>query len=167
MASKKIENMSAIFASGCFWGTEHCFSKAGGVLKTTVGYIGGNINKPSYGDVSSGTSGHVEAILVNYNPALISYEKLAKLFFETHDFEQVSGQGPDIGPQYKSKIFYNNENEKKIAEKLIEELENMNYAVATKVEKISNFWPAEEYHQDYYEKSGGTPYCHTYRKLFK
>lgn len=156
----------AIFASGCFWGTEYYMSKADGVISVTSGYIGGNVKDPTYEQVSSGKTGHVEAVEVEYDPLITNYENLAKLFFETHDPTQKNGQGPDIGSQYLSKIFYNNDEENKIAEKLIQILTDRGMKIATKVEKAGPFYPAEDYHQDYYTKSSSLPYCHIYRKLF-
>ncbi len=156
----------AIFASGCFWGTQYYMDKIDGVLKTTAGYTGGFVDNPTYEQVSSGKTGHVEAVEVKYDPKIVSYENLAKMFFETHDPTQVGGQGPDIGVQYQSKIFYSNENEKAIAEKLISILEEKGMKIATAVEPASKFWPAEKYHQDYYELKGTSPYCHIYHKLF-
>ena len=102
-----------------------------------------------------------------YDPAKTSYEKLAKLFFETHDFTQWHRQGPDVGPQYRSAIFYLNEEQKQTAERLVRELRKMGYAVKTEVTRAGPFWPAEDYHQDYYNKTGGTPYCHIYRPIFQ
>lgn len=156
----------AIFASGCFWGTQYYLGKALGVVDTTVGYIGGDVENPTYEQVSSGTTGHVEAVRVEYDPEETSYENLAKLFFETHDFAQEDGQGPDIGSQYRSKIFYSDESEKVIAEKLVDILEKKGFSVATISEPVGPFYPAEDYHQDYYQKNGGSPYCHIYRKIF-
>lgn len=156
----------ALFASGCFWGTEYHMQKAVGVLSTTVGYTGGNKEKPTYREVCSGTTGHAEAVEVIYNPALTNYEELAKLFFETHDPTQVNGQGPDIGLQYRSEIFYLDNEQKEIALALIEELKGKGYKVATGVTAAGKFWPAEAYHQDYYLEKKGTPYCHIYKKRF-
>ena len=159
------KSKNAIFASGCFWGTQHYLGQAPGVIKSRVGYTGGNVPNPSYEQVSKGDTGHVEAVEVAYDPALTDYEALAKLFFETHDPTQANGQGPDIGSQYRSVIFYGNDKEKEIAEKLIRILQDKGMKIATKLEKASQFFTAEDYHQDYYAKSGGSPYCHIYRKL--
>lgn len=156
----------AIFASGCFWGTEYYFKRAKGVLETSVGYIGGEKENPTYREVCSGGTGHAEATLVHYDPDVISYEALARLFFETHDPTQKDGQGPDIGHQYRSAVFYNTEAEKEIIEKLIAELEAKSYGIATEVVPATKFWMAEDYHQDYYDMKGGTPYCHAYTKRF-
>jgi methionine-S-sulfoxide reductase len=156
----------AYFASGCFWGTEYYFSKTQGVVSTTVGYMGGEVPSPTYEQVSTGQTGHVETAKVEYDPAEITFEDLVKLFFETHDATQVGGQGPDIGSQYESKVFYNNDEEKTVINKLIKILENKGLRIVTKVEKASIFYSAENYHQDYYSKNGQAPYCHIYHKLF-
>jgi peptide methionine sulfoxide reductase msrA/msrB len=156
----------AIFASGCFWGTEYHLSKVDGVISTTVGYTGGTKEEPTYKEVSTGTTGHAEATEVIYNPSKVSYEELAKLFFETHDPSQVNRQDPDIGTQYRSGIFYLNNEQKYVAEKLIAVLESNGLNVATEVTEASTFWKAEDYHQDYYDHKGTTPYCHIYTKRF-
>jgi len=156
----------AYFASGCFWGTEYHFSKKDGVSGTTVGYTGGHKENPTYQQVSAGTTGHAETVEVVYDPEKVTYEELAKLFFETHDQGQVGGQGPDIGDQYRSVIFYEDEEQKKIAEKLIDVLKDKGFEVATELAPASKFWNAENYHQDYYENNGKTPYCHFYTKKF-
>jgi len=157
---------TAVFASGCFWGSEYYLQKAKGVISTTVGYIGGHVKNPTYKQVCTGTTGHLEAVRVIFNPSVISYEELTKLFFETHDPTQTNGQGPDIGPQYLSAIFYLNDEQKQIAGKLTEILNSKGLKVATKLISASEFWPAEDYHQDYYLNNGKSPYCHVYRKLF-
>ncbi len=156
----------AIFASGCFWGTEYHFSNADGVTSTTVGFTGGSVENPSYRDVCTGTTGHAEAVEVIFDPAITSFEELAKLYFETHDFTQVDRQGPDVGNQYRSEIFYVNDEQRITAERLIEVLEDMGNDVATRLTEAGEFYPAEEYHQDYYAKNGNSPYCHTYRQIF-
>lgn len=157
---------TAIFAGGCFWGVQHYFDKAPGVLKSEVGYTGGTKENPTYKEVCAHTTGHVEAIKVTYDPSKTSYETMAKLFFEIHDPTQANGQGPDIGPQYLSEVFYADEAQKATTEKLINLLKVKGYKVVTKVRPATTFWPAEEYHQEYYEKTGGTPYCHAYKKRF-
>jgi len=167
-AEAKVESKTerALFASGCFWGTEYYFKQAPGVLSTTVGFTGGRVENPTYKQVTTGRTGHAETTEVIYDPSKTSYEQLAKLFFETHDFTQVNRQGPDIGPQYRSAIFYLNDEQKQIAEKLVEQLKQKGFNVKTEITKAGTFWPAEDYHQDYYEKTQGTPYCHIYRKIF-
>lgn len=165
-AQKEPATTRAIFASGCFWGTEYYLSQAEGVISTTVGYTGGHVKNPTYKQVCTGTTGHAEAVEVVFDPSKTSYEKLARLFFETHDFTQVNRQGPDIGEQYRSVIFYTDDSQKAVAEKLAKQLQDKGYKVATKIEKAGEFYNAENYHQDYYEKSGGTPYCHIRREVF-
>ncbi|QXD16074.1 peptide-methionine (S)-S-oxide reductase MsrA [Rhodocaloribacter litoris] len=160
------EPKRAIFASGCFWGTEYHFQRAPGVLSTRVGYTGGHKPNPTYRDVCSGTTGHAEAVEVYYDPEKTTYEALARLFFETHDPTQVNRQGPDVGEQYRSAIFYLDEEQKEVAERLIRILREKGYDVATEVTPASTFWPAESYHQKYYEATGKTPYCHVYTKRF-
>lgn len=157
----------AIFAGGCFWGVEHLFQKVDGVLGTSVGYIGGDTQNPSYKEVCSGTTGHTEAIQITYDPGKVSYEELVKLFFEIHDFTQVNRQGPDIGEQYRSAIFYTNPEQTEISRKIMKQLAEMNYRVATALVEASKFWKADEYHQDYYDKTGKSPYCHIRKKIFE
>lgn len=156
----------AIFASGCFWGTEYHFQKATGVLQTTVGYIGGKKANPTYEEVCSKTTGHAEAVEVLYDPEKTDYEKMVKLFFETHDPSQINRQGPDVGEQYRSEIFYFDDKQKEIAEKLINILKEKGIKVVTKLTPAGRFWDAEDYHQDYYENKGSSPYCHFYEKKF-
>jgi peptide methionine sulfoxide reductase msrA/msrB len=157
---------TAIFASGCFWGTQHHLQRAVGVLTTTAGYTGGHLRQPTYEQVCAGNTGHAEAVRVIYDPSQVSYEDLAKLYFETHDFTQVDRQGPDIGTQYRSEIFFLDQEQKQAAEKLIAILRQKGYQVATRVTAAGEFWPAETFHQNYYQKKGGSPYCHVYRKIF-
>jgi peptide methionine sulfoxide reductase msrA/msrB len=161
---QKIEK--AIFASGCFWGTEHYFKGAPGVISTTVGYTGGNLDNPTYKQVCTDRIGHAEAVEVEYDSSETSFEELAKLFFETHDFTQLNRQGPDVGTQYRSAIFYLNEQQRETAMQLVQRLEKKGYDVKTEIVPASEFWPAEEYYQDYYERKGKAPYCHTYKKIF-
>lgn len=163
---KPAKNETAIFACGCFWGVEHYFKKAPGVISTQVGYTGGTKANPTYKEVCAHTTGHVEAIRVVYDASKTSYEELAKLFFEIHDPTQANGQGPDIGPQYLSEAFYLNQEQQDTLEMLIGILKKQGLNVVTKVRPAATFWPAEDYHQDYYEKTGGTPYCHFRTKRF-
>ncbi|MFC2097461.1 bifunctional methionine sulfoxide reductase B/A protein [Bacteroidota bacterium] len=156
----------AYFAGGCFWGTEHHFQKAEGVVSTSVGYIGGDSNNPTYEEVCSGKTGHAEVVEVIYDPEKTDFEKLAKLFFEIHDFTQINQQGPDIGDQYRTEIFYTQKTQLERAGELIKDLEKMGYNVATKISVANKYWKAEDYHQDYYSKTGSLPYCHIYRKIF-
>ena len=163
---QKQEIKKAYFASGCFWGTEYYFMKAPGVIHTAVGFMGGHVKNPTYAQVSQKNTGHLETTEVEYDSSKTSYEDLVKLFFETHDFTQTNGQGPDIGPQYLSCIFYADESQKEIAQKYIDILTTKGYKVATMLKPLSDFWKAEDYHQQYYEHKGTTPYCHIYRKIF-
>lgn len=161
-----LDTAEAIFAAGCFWGVEYYFKRLPGVLKTEVGYSDGHVLNPSYEDVCGGNSGHYEAIRVVYDPAKLSYKDLAKYFFEIHDPTQNNGQGPDIGHQYQSVIFYYDEKQKHTAEHVMQILSEKGYALATHLKPVTIFWPAEGYHQDYYAKHGKEPYCHFYTKRF-
>ena len=156
----------AIFASGCFWGTEYYLQRADGVISTTVGYTGGHVENPTYEQVCAGNTGHAEAVEVIFDPLKTSYEALARLFFETHDFTQLNRQGPDIGHQYRSAIFYLDEDQKKAAEKLVGILTEKGYGVKTEITAAGPFWSGEGFHQDYYNQKGSLPYCHVYSKIF-
>ncbi len=156
----------AHFAGGCFWGVEYYLEQAKGVLSVTSGFMGGKVENPSYKEVIRGRSGHVETVEVLYDSTIVSYESLAKLFFEIHDPTQTNGQGPDIGSHYLSKVFVKNSDEKKVIDSLIETLERKGNRVATTVIEGGAFYLAEQYHQDYYIKKGGAPYCHKYTKRF-
>ena len=156
----------AIFACGCFWGAQHQFERAKGVIATTVGYIGGDKENPTYEEVKKHITGHAEATMVEYDAEQTSFTELCKLFFEIHDPAQTDGQGPDIGPQYRSEIFYLDNEQKQQAEDVIALLRNKGYVVNTKLTPASTFWEAETYHQHYYDKQGGEPYCHIRIKKF-
>ena len=142
----------ALLAGGCFWGVEHYLGQAPGILSVRSGYTGGHTEKPTYEEVCSGKTGHAEAVEVIFDPKRITYEQLAKLFFEIHDPTQVNRQGPDVGTQYRSAVFYLSDEQKRTAEALIEQLRAKGYKVATEVVPAGTFWPAEEYHQDYLRK---------------
>lgn len=161
-----MDTEEAIFAAGCFWGVEYFFKLLPGVLKTVSGYIGGTKNYPSYEEVCSGNTGHFEAIRVVYDPSKIDFKKLTQYFFEIHDPTQNNGQGPDLGEQYLSVIFYYNDEQKNIANTLIEYLKQKGLQIHTQLLPVSIFWPAEAYHQNYYAKTGKHPYCHQYVKRF-
>lgn len=163
-AGRKTE--TAIFAGGCFWGVEHLLAKVPGVLDVESGYTGGTTENPTYEQVCSHRTGHAEAVRVTFDSSEVTYERLAKLFFEIHDPTQADGQGPDIGEQYRSEVFYTTPEQRQVAEKLIAELRRKGYDVVTQVTPTGRFWPAENYHQDYYERKGTQPYCHAYRKRF-
>ena len=156
----------AIFAGGCFWGMEYQFQKVDGVKSVISGYIGGKTKDPTYKEVCNTNSGHAEAIEVTYDASKVSYEKLARLFFEIHDPTQLNYQGPDVGEQYRSEIFYLDDSQKEVSEKLIKVLMDKGYDVVTGLTKATTFYNAEDYHQDYYKKTGGNPYCHIYTKRF-
>jgi len=156
----------AIFAGGCFWGVEYFLQKSPGVISVTSGFTGGHVKNPSYREVCTGTTGHAEAVKIVYDPAKTSYETLLRLFLEIHDPTQVGRQGPDVGDQYRSEIFYLNDSQKAIADKCLDILRNKGFNIATRVTKASEFYEAEAYHQDYYFKNGKVPYCHGYTKRF-
>src|ERR1700739_249691 len=157
---------TAIFAGGCVWGVQYYFEKAKGVINTEVGYIGGHVDNPTYQQVCSHTTGHYEAIRVTYDPKVTNYEAMAKLFFNIHDPSQTDGQGPDIGEQYLSVVFYMNDTQKQIAEKLILQLRGKGMKVATTLKQATTFWVAEGYHQHHYDHEGSTPYCHHFQDKF-
>ncbi|MFT3741159.1 MAG: peptide-methionine (S)-S-oxide reductase MsrA [Gammaproteobacteria bacterium] len=154
----------ALFAAGCFWGVEYYFKKLPGVLKTEVGYAGGAQSAPTYQAVCTGNTGHVEAIHIIFDPSQLSYQDLVKYFFEIHDPTQDNGQGPDIGEQYLSKIFYYTPEQQQVAQTLKNFLEKKGLPIATQIEPATHFWPAEQYHQDYYAKTGKQPYCHHHQR---
>ncbi len=143
----------AVLALGCFWGPEIKFSKLNGVLKTEVGYCGGNKPEVTYKEVCTGNTNHAEVVKLEFDPKIISYKEILNFFFEIHDPTTLNSQGPDFGTQYRSEVFYLNDNQKKIAEKMIEE-ENQKLSgkVVTKLSISKNYCPAEEYHQRYLEK---------------
>lgn len=157
----------AIFAGGCFWGVEYYLQQSFGVIRAVSGYTGGAKEFPSYKQVCGGGTGHIEAVEVLFDPRQTTYETLAKLFFEIHDPTQTDRQGPDIGEQYRSVVYYRDEAQKATAEKLIAQLKAKGFKVVTRLEPATKFWPAEPYHQDYYFNKGTTPYCHAPVKRFE
>lgn len=153
--TKKLE--VATFAAGCFWGVEAAFKQAKGIVKTEVGYTGGKAKNPTYKDVCTDETGHAEAVRIEFDPKKVSYKELLDLFWRIHDPTQMNRQGPDVGTQYRSAIFYQNEKQKKIAIKSRqEEQRKLKKPVVTQIVPASEFYMAEEYHQDYYKKHGMT-----------
>ena len=143
----------AILGLGCFWGPEIKFSKIDGVIKTEVGYCGGNTKETTYQEVCTGTTNHAEVVKLDFDPKIISYEKILEYFFEMHDPTTLNSQGPDFGTQYRSEIFYFNEKQKLIAEEIVKDINiKLSEKVVTKITLINNYCPAEEYHQRYLDK---------------
>mgnify|MGYP001479552526 FL=1 len=143
----------AILGLGCFWGPEIKFSKIDGVIKTEVGYCGGNTKETTYKEVCTGTTNHAEVVKLDFDPKIINYEKILEYFFEIHDPTTLNSQGPDFGTQYRSEIFYLNEKQKLIAEKIVKDINiKLSEKVVTKITLVNNYCPAEEYHQRYLDK---------------
>ncbi len=143
----------AVLACGCFWGPEVKFNRLNGVYKTEVGYCGGNTSKTSYQEVCEGDTNHAEVVKLDFDPKIISYEEILDYFFEIHDPTTLNSQGPDFGTQYRSEIFYLNDEQKNIAKKIIEKYnKKLSGKVVTKISQIKNYCIAEEYHQKYLEK---------------
>ncbi len=143
----------AVLALGCFWGPEIKFSKIDGIIKTEVGYCGGNSPVTNYKEVCTGNTNHAEVVKLDFDEKIISYEKILKIFFQIHDPTTLNSQGPDFGTQYRSEIFYLNDTQKKIAEKILQEFNaRLSDKVVTKISLLKNYCPAEEYHQKYLEK---------------
>ena len=143
----------AVLALGCFWGPEIKWSKIEGIIKTEVGYCGGNSPTTTYKEVCTGNTNHAEVVKLDFDEKIISYEKILKIFFQIHDPTTLNSQGPDFGTQYRSEIFYLNSNQKLIAEKILNEVnERLSGKVVTKISLLKNYCPAEEYHQKYLEK---------------
>ena len=157
---------TAILAGGCFWGVEYYLQKMKGVKSVVSGYTGGHVKNPSYKEVCTGRTGHAEAVKVVYDPQKVSYEAIVRTFLEIHDPTQVNRQGPDIGDQYRSGIFFMNDYQRDMAQKLINILKGKGYDIATELTKAGEFYEAEKYHQDYYFEKGTLPYCHSYVKRF-
>jgi len=149
----------ATFAAGCFWGVEAAFTKLKGVVSTEVGYMGGNLDNPSYEDVCTDKTGHIEVVQIEYDPSVISYDNLLDVFWNIHDPNQKNRQGSDIGTQYKSVIFYHDENQHKKAiksKKSLQESKKYNKTIQTEIKPVQKFWKAEEYHQKYFEKNSNS-----------
>jgi peptide-methionine (S)-S-oxide reductase len=152
----------ATLAGGCFWCLEAIFKEIKGVEKVVSGYSGGTMLNPTYNEVYSGATGHAEAIQITFDPRIISFKEILSIFFTVHDPTTLNGQGPDIGTQYRSAIFYHNEEQKTIAEQLIRDLNSSNVwgaPIVTEITPFRNFYPAEEYHKDYYGRNPEQPYC--------
>jgi peptide-methionine (S)-S-oxide reductase len=149
----------AVFGGGCFWCLDAIFRRVDGVTNVICGYAGGRIENPTYEQVCSGVTGHAEVVEVEYDEEKISYEDLLDIFFEIHDPTQLNRQGNDVGTQYRSIILYLDENQKEIAEKKIEEFKNKGINVVTELKALDKFYPAEEYHQNYFAKNPNQPYC--------
>ncbi len=148
----------ATFAAGCFWGVEEAFYDESGVVATRVGYTGGSTDNPSYQQVCTDTTGHAEAVEVTFDPAVISYEQLLKIFWQSHDPTQLNRQGPDHGSQYRSGIYFHSEEQKRLAEESLSALDNsgrFKNRIVTEILPVAAFWQAEEYHQKYHKKNGG------------
>jgi peptide methionine sulfoxide reductase msrA/msrB len=163
---ESIIEAKAYVAGGCFWGVEFYLSQIPGVISAISGYMGGHVENPEYREICNGDTGHLEVVKINYDPQKISYRELIKYFFEIHDPTQENGQGPDIGEQYKSAVFCQNEKEIETVSELISILEAKGLQIVTQVKSVEKFWEAENYHQDYYDKTGKAPYCHSYVKRF-
>lgn len=164
---KTMNTAKATFAAGCFWGVQLEFDKTEGVVSTSVGYMGGKTSSPTYKQVCTDTTGHAEVVQIEYDPQRVSYETLVRTFFELHDPTQVNRQGPDVGSQYRSAIFFHTPEQEKAARAFIERLTKAGeYArpIATEVTAAGEFWPAEDYHQKYFERRGMES-CHIRRKL--
>jgi peptide-methionine (S)-S-oxide reductase len=165
MNEKTIKNQTrevATLAGGCFWCTEAVFNIVKGVEKVEPGYSGGSMINPSYEEVSTGISGHAEAVQITFNPSVISFREILEIFFITHDPTTLNRQGPDVGTQYRSIIFYHSREQKATAEKVVAELEKegiWDAPIVTQLEPLKTFYKAETYHKDYYEKHPNQPYC--------
>ena len=168
----------AIFGNGCFWCTEAIFEKLDGVSKAVSGYSGGMVENPTYNEVCSGETGHAEVIQITFDPSIISFTELLEVFWNTHDPTTLNRQGNDVGTQYRSAIFYHNEEQKKLAERYktkLTEAKVFDDPIVTEITKFDKFYVAENYHQDYYEQNKSQPYCNMvitpkvekFKKVFK
>ncbi|SHN13303.1 peptide-methionine (S)-S-oxide reductase MsrA [Chitinophaga sp. CF418] len=176
--SNNVKTEKATFGGGCFWCTEAQFQYLDGVTKVESGYAGGTVPNPTYEQVSTGTTGHAEVIQVTYDPSKITYEELLQAFWQSHDPTQLNRQGNDVGTQYRSVIFYHNEDQHKLAELYKEKLQQSgayDKPVVTEIAPMTAFYKAEDYHQNYYNENGSQPYCHfviqpkleKFKKVFK
>ena len=158
-----MENIeTAVFGGGCFWCTEAIFQNLRGVKKVTSGYAGGRMDNPSYEQVSMGNTGHAESVKIEFDPSMISYANLLEVFFATHDPTTMNQQGADVGEQYRSVIFFSNDSQEKQAKEYVTKLERTHEfenPIVTQIEKLDQFYPAEEYHQNFYKSNPDKPYC--------
>ncbi len=176
--ASSLKTDTATFGTGCFWCTEAIFQQLDGVLKVTSGYSGGNVANPTYKQVTTGTTGHAECVQVVYDPQKVSFDELLEVFWQTHDPTTLNRQGNDVGPQYRSVIFYHDAEQKQKAEKYKEELNKSgawDNPIVTEISPYKDFYTAENYHQDYYNNNGSAPYCYyvirpkleKFKKVFK
>lgn len=162
LAGGPARNVIATLAGGCFWCTEAIFKRLKGVESVTSGYAGGDMENPGYGAVSSGKTGHAEAIQIKFDPKIISYQKLLEVFFKLHDPTTLNKQGADVGTQYRSVIFYHDETQKQAAEEMKKKVEKSGIypnPIVTQIVPFTNLYKAEDYHQNYYEQNQSAPYC--------
>jgi len=165
MENKSMEDermKTATLGAGCFWCVEAIFQKLNGVKKVTSGYAGGQVKNPSYKEVTRGNTGHAESVQIQYDPDVIGFEKILEVFWKTHDPTTLNRQGADIGPQYRSVIFYHDQEQKRIAEeskKKTDRSGTFNDPIVTAIEPYKNFYVAEDYHQDFYKNNPNQPYC--------
>lgn len=157
-----VKTDTVTFGNGCFWCTEAIFQQVDGVLKVESGYSGGHVEDPTYRQVCTGTTGHAECLNIIYDPSKVSYDELLEIFWQTHDPTTLDRQGNDVGPQYRSVIFYHNEEQKLVGEKYKEKLDKsgaFDAPIVTTFEPFTKFYKAENYHQNYYNEHGSEPYC--------
>lgn len=176
--TSSLQTDTATFGTGCFWCSEAIFQELNGVLKVSAGYSGGHVANPSYEEVCEKNTGHAEVSQIVYDPAVISFDELLEVFWQTHDPTTLNRQGNDVGPQYRSVIFYHNKDQQARAEHYKAELDKSgaySAPLVTAIEPLTNFYVAENYHQDYYNNNGSQPYCtyvvrpklEKFRKVFK
>lgn len=152
----------ATFGAGCFWCVEAIFQRVEGVEKVASGYSGGHVKNPSYKEVCLGTTGHAEVCQLSYDPSVVSFDELLEIFWKTHDPTTLNRQGNDVGPQYRSVVFYHNDNQKQLAEKYKHELDKsgiFDNPIVTEISPYETFYVAEDYHQNYFNENGSQPYC--------
>jgi peptide-methionine (S)-S-oxide reductase len=175
--SKEQSKESATLAGGCFWCLEAVYKELRGVERVVSGYAGGHVERPTYREVCDGTTGHAEVVQITFDPALVSYRELLEVFFTIHDPTTLNRQGADVGTQYRSAVFYHSPEQRETAEQVIAEMEAARVwdsPIVTEVSPLAEFYPAEDYHQDYFEKNPSQPYCRAvvapkvskFRKLF-